>query len=108
MTAPRLPVVVRPRAQDDIDDAIDHYLGEADIRVAERFAEAILQALDLLGRNPRIGAPRDDFALPGLRCWGLRPWPQLLFYADGPSAVDVIRVLHGARDIPGSLAEPEA
>jgi len=106
--APRLPVVVRPRAQDDIDDAIDHYLGEAGIRVAERFAEAILQALDLLGRNPRIGVQREDLGLPGLRFWGLRPWPQLIFYFDGPSAVDVIRVLHGARDIPASLTEPDA
>jgi toxin ParE1/3/4 len=46
--------------------------------------------------------------LPGIRCWPLRPWPQLVFYVEREQAVEVFRVLHGARDIPASLIEPDA
>lgn len=108
MAARRLPVSVRPRAQRDIDDALGWYLDEAGVDVAGRLTEAVLDAFDLLGRNPRLGAPRDGLGLPGLRCWSLRPWPWLVFYIDASSILGVIRILHGARDIPASLAEPGA
>lgn len=107
MAAGRLPVVVRPQAQADIDDAIGHYLAQADVNVASRFAEAVVHALELLARQPAAGSSRYALllALPGLRSWPLRPWPYLIFYIEGEQAVDVMRVLHGARDIPATLRE---
>jgi toxin ParE1/3/4 len=103
----RVPVQVRPRAQLDIDDAIDRYLEEAGAGAAVRFADAVVEAFDLLERNPGLGSPREGFGLPGLRAWPMRPWPYLVFYIRGPRVLDLVRVLHGARDIPATLAEPE-
>ena len=105
-----LPVVVLPRAEQDIDDVIAHYLREAGVDVARRFADALADAFGLLARNPAMGSPRyaSLLALPGMRCWPLRPWPQMIFYLERERRLDVVRVLHGARDIPASLAEPDS
>jgi toxin ParE1/3/4 len=43
--------------------------------------------------------------LPGLRFWPLQHYPQLIFYVEQPSYIDVWRVLHGQRDIPAWLQE---
>lgn len=110
MPAARKPVEVAPRAQSDIDDTAAQYLEEAGDEVALRFLAAVADAFDLLSRNPGLGSPRHAAALqlPGIRCWPLRPWPQLVFCVERAQAVEVFRVLHGARDIPVTLTEPEA
>ncbi len=104
-----LPVVVLPRAEQDIDDVIGRYLEDAGVDVAQRFTEALVGAFALLARNPAMGSLRQAsaLALPGMRCWPLRPWPHLIFYLERERRVDVVRVLHGARDIPASLADPD-
>jgi toxin ParE1/3/4 len=112
VTAP-LPVFVLPRARQDIADAADHCVDEAGDAVAQRFADALGEAFDLLARNPGIGSLRHAslLALPGMRCWPLRPWPQLIFYVVRERQLDIVRVLHSARDVPAAFAElppPEA
>jgi toxin ParE1/3/4 len=108
--AARKAVDVAPRAQRDIDDAAAQVQDEAGVDVALRFLGAVESAFDLLARNPGVGSPRQAtlLRLPGVRCWPLRPWPQLIFYVERDRALNVIRVLHGARDIPAALAEPDA
>ncbi len=110
MPAARKPVEVAPQAQRDIDEAAANYLDEAGEEVALRFLSALDDAFDLLARNPGSGAPRYATVLhmPGVRCWPLRPWPQLVFCVERERIVDVFRVLHGARDIPATMSEPGA
>ncbi len=62
-------------------------------------------ALDRVARRPGIGSPRYAHLLQGLRFWRLRRHPYLVFYVDQPGFVDVLRVLHSARDIPAALEE---
>ena len=45
-----------------------------------------------------------ELNLPGLRSWPLTHYPYLVFYLERADHVDVWRVLHGQRDIPGSLS----
>jgi toxin ParE1/3/4 len=45
--------------------------------------------------------------LPGLRSWPLTRYPYLVFYVERSDHVDVWRVLHGQRDIPGWMQEPD-
>ena len=106
----RLPVVVLPRAEQDIGDVIGRYLEEAGVDVAQRFTEALAGAFALLAPNPAMDSLRQAsaLALPGMRCWPLRPWPHVIFCLERERQVDVVRVLHGARDIPASLADPGA
>ena len=107
MPAAHKPVFVAPLAQRDVDEAAAHYQDEAGEEVALRFLLAVGDALALLSRNPGIGSPRyaTELKMPGVRCWPLRPWPQLVFYVERERTVDVFRVLHGARDVPATLGE---
>lgn len=56
------------------------------------------------------GLPRyaHELNLPGLRFWPLAHYPHLVFYLERPQHIDVWRVLHGQRDIPAWMQEPEA
>lgn len=55
---------------------------------------------------PEIGAARDfgPGRLEGLRMWSIPDFPNhLIFYRVAESGVEIVRILHAARDIPGIL-----
>ncbi len=56
---------------------------------------------------PARHATLDDLDLPGLRAWSLTRYPYLVFYVERPAHIDVWRVLHGQRDIPAWMQEPD-
>ena len=55
-------------------------------------------------RSPRYG---HETNLPGLRAWPLSQYPHIVFYVERSDYVDVWRVLHGRRDIPGWMQGPD-
>lgn len=103
------PVVPREQAGRDVDDAVAYYLGEGDGQAALGFIDALQQAYAHISRHPATGSPRYAHALdlPGLRFWPLTRYPHLVFYVEQADYVDVWRVLHGQRDIPAWMREPE-
>lgn len=94
--------VLRTRADRDIEEAIDFYLGEGAPRPVLKFIDALEQTLGDIERHPAIGSTRysTELDLPGLRCWPIKGYPHLVFYIEREDYVDVWRVLHGSRDIP--------
>jgi toxin ParE1/3/4 len=100
-------VVLRRRAADDIDAAIQHYEREGGATLAGRFVDSLEQAMRHLGRHPQTGSLRYAYELgiPGLRSWPLRSFPYLAFYVETADHLDVWRLLHAARDVPAWLAE---
>ena len=103
------PVVPRELANRDIDDAIACYLSENAEPAALGFIDALGQAYAHIARHPATGSPRyaHELNLPGLRFWPLAHHPHLVFYVERPQHIDVWRVLHGQRDIPAWMQEPE-
>ena len=103
------PVIPREQANRDIDEAIDHYLSEGSEKAALGFIEAVAQAYTHIGRHPAIGSPRysHELTLPGLRFQPLSRYPHLVFYLERSDCIDVWRVLHGQRDIPAWMHEPD-
>lgn len=98
-------VTLRRAARQDIDEAIAFYV-ESDSRTAAyRFVDEVEASLRHLARHPESGSPRyaQELNLPGLRSWPLPGFPYLVFYVFGDDRVDVWRILHGERDIPGWL-----
>lgn len=79
---------------------------EADLATARRFLRALQRTCEALCDDPGLGSPR-FFGNPALE--GLRVWPisgfrrQLLFYRASDEAVEVVRLLHGARDLESLL-----
>lgn len=95
-------------AELDLTEHVD-YLARQNPTAALRFIEAVERAFERLAQNPKLG-PLQDFDHPALRT--VRRWPipafstYLIFYQITDEGVRVLRVLHGARDIP-ALLEPD-
>jgi len=104
------PVVPRQEANRDIDEAISYYVRENAEQAALGFIDSLEQAYAHIGRHPATGSPRysHELNLPGLRSWPLARYPHIVFYVERSDHIDVWRVLHGQRDIPAWLQEPES
>lgn len=99
---------VRPAADRDTDEAAEHYAREAGIDVALRFLDAVELAYRRIVESPWAGAPVTAFEarLAGLRFWPVPGFEAILvFYVASPGVIEVVRVLHGARDLPKRLEE---
>ncbi|MDP2792685.1 MAG: type II toxin-antitoxin system RelE/ParE family toxin [Sulfurisoma sp.] len=101
------PLAQRERAQRDIEDAFDFHLRDAGAKVASDFVAALDDAFRHLQHHPGTGSMR--FAqlldLPGLRHWRLDRFPYTVFYVERDVRIDVLRVLHQARDIPAQFRD---
>lgn len=103
------PVAPRTAAKRDAELIVSGYVDEAGVDVALSFIDALEKAYRLIGDNPAAGSPRYGLMLdiPGLRSWRLRGFPHLIFYVERVDVLDVWRVLHGSRDMPATLVDPD-
>ena len=84
------------------------YLDEQTFGLGDRFLIATERAFEQLAETPGLGAVRrfDDPRFTGLRSWRIRGFENwLVFYRVTEEAVEVVRVLHGARDVDTVLDE---
>ena len=103
-------VVPRARAEQDVNAALDFYLGQAGHKVALGFIDALERAYRLIGERSGAGSGRyaHELDLQGLRSWPLRGYPYVVFYMPREDHIDVWRVLHAANDIPAWLSGDSA
>lgn len=98
-------VIWRAVAEADLTEAY-LYIGADSPEAAERLLDAVGDAIALLLENPHAGSPR-EFSSPraqGIRFWWLRGFPNhLLAYEVNGGDIEVVRFLHGARDLPQHL-----
>lgn len=87
---------IAPQAQDDLD-AIWEYIAAASIDAADRLLDSFRNRLELLTILPGSGTPRNDL-LPNLR--SVLVGNYVMFYTTIADGILLLRVLHGARDIP--------
>ena len=94
-------VIISPAAEADLNDITDFYLVEAGIEMAATFLTAWDGCVAHMGGFAASGSPRlaEPLALPGLRVWPVKGFPQLALYQESAEAVTVQRVLHSARDL---------
>jgi toxin ParE1/3/4 len=104
-----LPVILRARALEDVEQALDHLLGEGAAHAALSFVDALETAQQQIARQPGIGSTRHshELGIPSLRSWALNKHPYLIFYARHETHLDVWRVLHQRRDLAAWLTQPE-
>src|ERR1044071_317470 len=84
-----------PQALVDID-AIYDYIADNSPEAADRVVRRLRDVMRMLGDNPLAGRSRPEFGS------GVRSFPSgnyLIFYRSAANGVDIIRVLHGAREI---------
>ncbi len=93
------PVHLTAAAEDDLA-CIRDYIAAENARAAEVFLDRVERVLELLARQPGMGVRRDDLR-PGVRAKVLGQY--VLVYRELSKRTDVLRVLHGARDMRSAL-----
>lgn len=88
-------ILKRPRALLDLAEMWS-YIAEDSVANADVFASRIDKVLRLLVKTPGIGRVRPEL-YPDLRSFVIGKY--VVFYLPVATGIDVIRVLHGARDI---------
>lgn len=98
-------VSLSPKALEDLDN-IWLYIAQDNLAAADRVIEAAYRVCKHLAEHPELGVMRhfSEPSLANIRSLVIPDFPKyLLFYRTTPAAVEVVRVLHGARDIENIL-----
>ena len=90
------PVVLSRLAETDIDGIWD-FIASDNPQAADRVLDAIEDALVRLSRNPGIGHFREDLADRRHRFFAVLSY--LIIFRIEAEALNVVRVLHGSRDV---------
>jgi toxin ParE1/3/4 len=90
-------ILKRPRAEADLV-GIWNYIAQDSPANADRVLDRINDTLNRLAALPFMGQARFDLA-PGLRMFPVGSY--LIFFRPIESGIEVIRVLHGKRNITG-------
>lgn len=93
---------LRPKAQEDVLE-LALYIAKDNPDAALRFIDAVEATCARLAEMPKIGVTRTfkHPALAGIRMLPTRGFEHyLIFYLPAEGGIDVVRVIHGARDLP--------
>jgi len=98
---------IRPRARIDVLDVVQ-YIEHENLSAADRFLDASEETFQFLAEFPQAGSRflTKHRNLVGLRVFRIRGFSNYLaFYLDREYGVEIVRVLHGARDLDAVLAD---
>lgn len=95
-------IIKRPRARSDLVEIWQYIADDSEAR-ADAFVDMIDQKLIALAANPVMGRARDELA-DGLRSFAVGRY--VIFYRPLAEGVEIVRVLHGSRDI-DALFQPD-
>lgn len=91
----------KPQAERDIEECFV-YIGEDNLDITVHFLVAVEDTIEEIGRNPFIGKQREfkSSQLQNLRMWLVKNFSNYqIYYTIEAENIEIIRVLHGARDI---------
>lgn len=91
----------RPLAAADILDVWDH-IAEDSLDQADRWVDKLDEKFGILATQPLMGRAREELAAD------LRSLPfgrYVIFYTPVQDGIDVVRVLHSARDVDAAFGE---
>ncbi len=91
---------ISDRAHADLDE-IWLFIAPDSVVAADRHSDTLLATIRRLGQWPGLGRPRPELGT------ALRSFPvgdYVIFYRPFENGIEIVRVLHGARDIPTQFA----
>jgi toxin ParE1/3/4 len=90
------------RAEEDLIE-IWTYVAQDSLGAADRLLDRLDHVCALLADNPRMGPARPELAD------GMRYFPagtHLVLYREARDGVEIVRIVHGARDLPSLFRGP--
>ena len=72
---------------------------------ARRMMVRFVNAFRLLAKRPEPGHPREDLLQPAIRFWPVGAY--LIVHLAGKTPIEILAVVHGARDVP-AIVTPRA
>ena len=97
----KIPCVILPSADRDLDLQADYLADEASIKIALRFLAAAHKTFSSLATHPNMGwRPSLGPAFHSIRAFRVMGFENILvFYRTREGVLEIVRVLHGARDL---------
>jgi len=94
-----------PQAADDLFE-IWSFIALDSVEAANRVEQAIYEACSFVAEGPRRGQIREDLTKRPLRFWVVQRFPNyIIAYDPATDPLQIIRILHGARNIRAILME---
>ncbi len=94
-----------PQAVGDLFE-IWTYIARDNLEAANRVEDAVYKTCDLLVEGPLRGKIREDLTKLPLRFWTVQSFPNyIIVYDPATRPLQIIRILHGSRDILAILGE---
>ena len=97
-----LAYVISPDALQDLQDIWD-FIASDNVSAANELQDEFFDAFEKLAQRPQMGHTRPDLTNRDLRFWPVGSY--LIVYRKAPSRLQVVAILHGARDIPAIIRE---
>ena len=92
-----------PEAVSDLFE-ISNFIRLDNPDAADRVEEAVFRACDFLASSPLAGRVRNELTMLPYRFWVVRPYSKyLIAYDPEKKPLQIIRIVHGARDLPSVL-----
>lgn len=104
-----MTITYRPKVFEDLLD-LAYYIAQDNLAAADAFLDACDQTFTQLAQFPGLGKSRAfaDARLQGVRMWFIKGYAKhLVFYRPLADGIEIIRVLHSARDLDNLFAEEE-
>src|SRR5580704_11952359 len=91
-----------PQALDDLSDILAFVVRDS-LDAADRVELSVYHACELIAASPLAGSVRGDLTALPVRFWLVQPYTNYLIVYDPEKPVHIIRILHGARNLPSIL-----
>ncbi|MEI6043233.1 MAG: type II toxin-antitoxin system RelE/ParE family toxin [Chloroflexota bacterium] len=89
-------VIIRPAAENDLDDISDYIAEQSDNERAREVLREIYRKMQLHATQPNAGRRCDELK-KGIRSFSV--YRYVVFYRPLDDGIIVVRVLHGSRDL---------
>ncbi len=99
------PFILSGPAVRDLDEILSYALEQSGPQRAQHVSDRLYDALQKLAENPGLGHKREDITSMPVLFWAV--WSYLVIYSPETKPLQIVRVLHGARDVEAILAAAE-
>jgi antitoxin ParD1/3/4/toxin ParE1/3/4 len=92
--------ILSPEAADDLGEIVE-FIARDSPDAARRFLEKLRDEMERVAATPGIGHLREDLTVEAVRFWPVGHY--LIVYRVEKEPLEIVRVLHGARDVAAIL-----